>query len=61
MASAVTRVYNGGLRAELVRGALPLKLKAFSHLFGRPMKAEEFATCCIDCFWHGVHSDVSTN
>jgi len=32
MAMAVARVYNGSLRAGLVRGALPLMLKAFSHL-----------------------------
>jgi len=23
------------------------------------MKAAEFATCCINCFWHGAYSDVS--
>ena len=28
----VAWVYSGGLRVELTRGALPLKLKAFSHL-----------------------------
>jgi len=42
----LTRAYDRGLRAELVRGALPLKLKAF-FAFGRPMKAAEFATYCM--------------